>query len=679
MRTVIGTLTLTLGLLAALSASGWWLVQSCRPGRRILRLARGMTSTAFVMAAMACFMLVVALVQHDFSLRYVADNGGRAVPLYYTIISLWAALQGSLLLWLLILTAMTLLAMWRVHPRATGLHAPAMTVLSAVTTFFFALSLFTSNPFDGVSPVPADGPGPNPLLQDHPLMGVHPPLLYLGYVGMTVPFAYAVAALVTGRTGPAWVEVTRRWTLAAWIFLTIGVVMGGWWAYAVLGWGGYWSWDPVENVSLLPWLTSTALLHSVLVQRRRGTLQAWNLTLATSSFLLVVIGTFLTRSGVVQSVHAFSQSALGPVLLGFVLTVLATVMALMVWRSDRLGNHSLSSPLLSREGIFLANNVLLLGMAFVILLGTVFPLLVEAVNGQRVSVGAPYFNAVAIPAALAVVLLMGVGPLVPWGSDEPAQLARRLLLPSAAGLLTIGVLGTLGLRGPGALLTFGLAALVLVAVATQVVRDGRRWQERTSAGRLVALVQGVRVRRRYYGGMLVHLGFVLAAVAIAASSTYEHAQTQRLMIGDSVRVRDLTLVLTDIRQQHTARRDAIIADLSLTQRGRQLAVLQPALSTFARASQAIGTPAVYSTSLRDAYVTLTEVDPAGGSATVRLAVNPLVSWLWVSSGVMAFGALVAAWPTRPRRRRARPRPRPEEPSQEWEDPDGSVRDGQLVS
>jgi len=392
----LGSLALIVGFVSSLAATIWWVQAAGRAegstDTRLRGLARNATLTSLVAAGLACWVLVTALVHHDFSVRYVADNGARAVPTYYTIISLWAALQGSLLLWLLILTGLTYVAAVRVHPRAGALHPPAMAVMTTVAMFFFGVSRFTSNPFRNVSPVPADGPGPNPLLQDHPLMGIHPPLLYLGYVGLTIPFAYAIAALVTGRTGHAWLEVTRRWTLAAWIFLTIGIVMGSWWSYAVLGWGGYWAWDPVENVSLLPWLTSTALLHSVMVQRRRGTLQVWNIVLAISSFLLVVIGTFLTRSGVVQSVHAFSRSALGPVLLAFIVTVLVGTGGLLVWRADRLGNQAESGRLLSREGVFLGNNVLLLGLAFTVLLGTVFPLLVEAVNGSRVSVGAPYFK-----------------------------------------------------------------------------------------------------------------------------------------------------------------------------------------------------------------------------------------------------------------------------------------------
>ena len=342
MNNVLGTGALSLGFVAAIAATGWWIL-----GVRHARLrprARRLTVAMAVSAAIACGVLVYALVTHDFSVRYVAENGGRAVPLYYTVISLWAALEGSLLLWLLVLSGYAVLVMRHVHPRAAVLHPWAMAVICGVAVFFFGLALFAGNAFQPVSPVPADGPGPNPLLQDHPLMGVHPPLLYLGYVGLTVPFAYAVAALITGRTGRGWLVATRRWTLAAWTFLTAGIMLGGWWSYEVLGWGGYWAWDPVENASILPWFTTTALLHSVMVQERRATLRVWNLSLAASTFLLVILGTFLTRSGVVASVHAFSQSAIGPALLGFFTVVLVGVLALLVWRSERLGPVGYADP-----------------------------------------------------------------------------------------------------------------------------------------------------------------------------------------------------------------------------------------------------------------------------------------------------------------------------------------------
>jgi cytochrome c-type biogenesis protein CcmF len=573
------------------------------------------------------------------------------VPAYYTVISLWGALEGSLLLWLLVLTGLTVLAMVRVHPRAGSLHPWAMAVLSGLSAFFAGLALFAGNAFDRVSPVPPDGPGPNPLLQDHPLMGVHPPLLYLGYVGMAVPFAYAVAALITGRTGPAWVAVCRAWTLTAWACLTAGILMGGWWAYEVLGWGGYWGWDPVENASVLPWFTATALLHSIMVQRRRATLRLWNLTLAIATFLLVLLGTFLTRSGVVESVHAFTQSAIGPVLLGFLLAVLLGVGALFLWRSDRLGDEDPVLATVSRETSFLANNLLLAGLAFTILLGTTFPLVDEAVTGDRISVGAPYFDRMVVPLALLVVLVMGVGPLLSWRRADSRPAARRLLPAALAGLATTGLLGLSGLRGVSALLTFGLAVFVVGATATRVAVDAGRTRAALGAGTGRALARTLAQQRRAYGGLLAHLGFVMAAVAVAASSTYGVSATRALSVGDSVSVAGWTATLQSVTERDGARRDSVVANLRLTHDGRDAGVYRPMLSTYPSQNDAVGTPSVRTSATEDAYLTLTEVDRGAQTATVRLAVNPLVLWLWLSAAVMAAGAVVAGWPRRRAERR----------------------------
>jgi cytochrome c-type biogenesis protein CcmF len=616
------------------------------------RLACWATWVMLVAAVAAVGALEWALLGHDFSVRYVADNGGRSVPTYYTVISLWADLEGSLLLWLLVLAAVTVAVMFRPDRRAAVLHPWAMSVLAGVATFFFWLALFAGNAFARVSPVPPDGPGPNPLLRDHPLMGVHPPLLYLGYVGLTVPFAYAVAALVTGRTGGAWAQVVRRWTLTAWAALTLGVVMGGWWSYEVLGWGGYWAWDPVENASIMPWFVATALLHSIMVQRRRATLRLWNLTLAVAAFLLVLVGTFLTRSGVVASVHSFTQSPIGPILLGFIIAVLVFSGVLLVWRHDRLGHDEGLGGALSRETVFLGNNLLLVGLAITVLVGTVFPLLAEAVNGARISVGAPYFNQLTIPLALAVIVLMGIGPLVPWGRSDPRTLRRRLTLPALVGLATIGGLGLAGLTGLGALVTFGLAAFVLATIAAQLASTvaGAR---RSGSWPRQAVVAVVR-RRRRFGGLLVHAGVVLAAVAIAASGTYTSQIQRELAVGESVSVAGYTAQLTALHEHQDASKTWVEAHLQLSRGGTELGSYAPALNRYPGQAQAIGTPSVRTGLSADAYLVLAEADLEQQTATVSLSVRPLVGWLWASAAVMLAGALLAGWPTR--RRPTSPQP-----------------------
>jgi len=654
-RAVLGQLGLSVGFAAAVGGVAWWLL-AARGGQRAKANARLATRMMFTGALVACAALVWALVTHDFSVRYVAENGGRAVPLYYTVISLWAALEGSILLWLAVLTGLALRCMRTVHPRAVGLQPWAMATLCGVAVFFFALALFGANPFELVSPVPADGPGPNPLLQDHPLMGAHPPLLYLGYVGMAVPFAYAVAALVTGSTGRAWVLVTRRWTLFAWTCLTAGIILGGWWSYEVLGWGGYWAWDPVENASIVPWFTATALLHSVMVQERRATLRVWNLALAVATFVLVLVGTFLTRSGVIASVHSFTQSAVGPMLLGFIAVVLLGAGGLFVWRADRLGPDEGLDGVLSREAVFLANNVILVGLAFTVLIGTVFPLLLEAVNGQRVSVGAPYFNRMAVPLALVLVVLMGVGPLVPWNLADPRALGRRLVGPAGVGLAVVAALGLGGLRGLAALAVFGLAAFVLATIIVQFAEGIYAARASTGAAWPRAALVAVGRRRRLYGGLIVHAGVVLAAVAIAASHAYAYEGQRELRVGESFTVGPYRAELVGVEQRSSPRKNSLVARVALSRGEASYGVHEPSLSFYPSTTDAIGTPSVQTRLGEDVYVTLPAIDAQRGVATVRVTVNPLVVWLWVAGFVMVAGALLAGWPSPRAPWRARRRP-----------------------
>src|SRR6059058_2593149 len=368
----------------------------------LLRAGRSYAWLLLIAALLAAGAMEHALLTNDFSLKYVASNHSRSTPLLFTIASMWAALEGSILLWSLVLAGYIAVMVRHFRERATDpLVGWATFTTFIVSAFFYGLMLGPANPFRAVSgAIPTDGPGPNPLLQNHPLVAFHPPMLYLGYVGFTIPFAFAIAALITGRIGEGWLLETRRWTMFAWGFLTAGIILGAWWSYEVLGWGGYWAWDPVENASFLPWLTGTAYLHSVIVQERRGMLRVWNLSLLVATFSLTILGTFLTRSGVLDSVHAFSESGIGPAILGFFALVVLVGVGLIGWRGDRLRSPGTIDSPISREGAFLANNVLFAGFAFIVLLGTVFPLIVEALNGQRISVGRPYFDRMTMPVAM---------------------------------------------------------------------------------------------------------------------------------------------------------------------------------------------------------------------------------------------------------------------------------------
>ncbi|HET7328184.1 MAG TPA: cytochrome c-type biogenesis CcmF C-terminal domain-containing protein [Nocardioidaceae bacterium] len=647
----LGTFALALGFSASLGSIGLWARAAAQggadgshsPPARAARYGAWLIALGAVGAVAA---VEWALVTHDFSLRFVAENGSTSTPLYYTITSLWAAHDGSLLLWLLVLSGYIAVLAFR-PPRAAGaLHPWAMAVLCLVAAFFFGLVLFTTQAFETVVPAPAGGPGPNPLLQDHPAMGIHPPLLYIGFIGMAVPFAFAVAGLITGDVSRRWLDAVRTYTLFAWTALTAGVVLGAWWSYAVLGWGGYWAWDPVENASLLPWLVATALLHSGLVQRHREALPAWTLSLAVAAFLLACLGTFLTRSGVVVSVHAFADSPVGPILLGFVVALAIGVAALVVLRADRLGPPRPTGSMLSRGSALLLNNVLLVCLALTVLLGTLFPLAAELLADRQLSVGPPYYNRMAVPIALVLLLLMAVGPVVRWQGDEPARLIRRLAVPVAVGACVVTLLALSGTRGTAPLLAFGLASVVATTIGAECVSTVRRTRAARSCGWARAVgIWAVR-RRHRNSGLLVHLGVAVAVVGIAASSAYTVSTEQRLTVGEQVSISGVSAELSGVERTRTERVMSTAAQLVLRRPDGEVSEVDPALRFFPAHGMTVASPVVLSDITGDVYVTLLAVDQDGSQATVRLAVNPLVGWIWAGGAMMALGAALALWPRR---------------------------------
>jgi len=630
----LGTAGVTLGFIACIAGAVTMVVGLRGDRPALIRTGRSYAFLALGGALLATFAMERALITRDFSLAFVAENGSTRTPALFNVATMWAALEGSILLWALILAGYTALIAHKFRRRLEDpLVGWALLTMLAVGVFFFGLMLGPANPFETISPVPLEGPGPNPLLQNHILMAFHPPMLYLGYVGFTVPFAFAVAALVTGRVGEGWLLATRRWTLFAWGFLTFGIVLGAWWSYEVLGWGGYWAWDPVENASILPWLTGTAYLHSVMVQERRGMLRVWNLSLLCATFALTILGTFLTRSGVIDSVHAFTESAVGPWLLGFFAVIVAVTVGLIGWRGDRLrAPGSIDSPV-SREGSFLANNVLFAAFAFVVLLGTVFPLVVEAVNGEQLSVGVPYFNRMTMPIGLLILFLMAIAPVLPWRKASQELLRVRLFWPAIAA--TVTVVGTVlaGARGLAPTLAFGLAAFAGGAALRQIVLAARRQGWRGLVGRT-------------NGGMIVHLGVVLIAVALAASQSYSSEMELRLDEGEMATVAGHTLVYEGLETSEDPEKTTIAA-LIRVDGGK---VYRPAVNEYLFGGQTIGTPSV-STGLReDVYLALLDVpESEDDPVVIRVVVQPLVTWLWIGGGVMAAGTALAAFPGRRRR------------------------------
>jgi cytochrome c-type biogenesis protein CcmF len=648
----LGHTGVLLGLVAAVAGIAVVVVGLVRGRAATLRNAQLYAPLILLGGVVAVAAMEHALVTHDFSLTYVADNNSRATPLLYSITGLWSALAGSILLWAVLLGGYATAMVWRFRRRAGDpLVAWATLVVYGVAAFFFALMLGPADPFHHVAgAVPTSGLGPNVLLQDNPLVLFHPPLLYLGLVGFTLPFAFAIASLITGRLDDDWQGETRRWTLFAWTFLTVGIVLGAWWSYQVLGWGGFWAWDPVENASLLPWLVGTAYLHSVMVEQRRGLLRIWNLSLVVATFSLTILGTFLTRSGVLQSVHSFSASTIGPLLLGFFGLVVVTGVGLIAWRGDRLRSPAgIDSPL-SREGAFLANNLLFVAFAFVVLLGTVFPLLYEAVDGGRqVSVGAPYFNRLIVPVGLGLLFLMAVAPALPWRKTSVAVMRGRLAVPASIGVLVVAGCALAGIHGLEPLLAFGLGAFAAASAARALVlsvRGAWRGARATGAGAARAALAGWRgVVGRANGGMVVHIGVVVIAVGLAAATAFGQRGEVRLVRGGTATFAGHSVRFVGTRTVTTASHSALQAVLRVDGGG----TFTPAISQFGRGTQAVGTPAIDSGWRSDVYLTIDSVPDKGRVWTFGVVVQPLVMWLWIGGGLVVVGSVLSAIPGRRRR------------------------------
>ena len=593
--------------------------------------------------AAAVGVMEYGLITHDFALAYVAENNATFTPLLYSITGLWSALEGSLMLWVLIQCAITLavLTYYRRY-RADAVVGWAAIVLFSIGAFFTFLMMGPADPFLHNAAHVLQGAGPNALLQDNPLVAVHPPLLYLGFVGFSVPFAFAIAMLITGRVQDRWPLEQRRWTVLAWGSLSLGIVLGAWWSYQVLGWGGFWGWDPVENAALLPWLTATAYVHSVIVQDRRGLFRVWNLSLAIATFSLTILGTFFTRSGVLVSVHAFSSSTLGPILIGFFFVVVVVGGGLLAWRGDRLRAPVGVDHPLSREGLFVANNILFVGFAIVVLLGTVFPLLYQAINGTQVTVGTPYFASIAAPMSVVLLVLMALAPLVSWRSADAAVLWQRTRVSAWSALVAVVILLAVGVRRPAEVVAVFLAVLAAGAAI------------RTLRGALVSAIRRGSwrsvLRAPSTGGMIVHLGVVVLALGIVTSSTYVQRNEVTLATGQSTFVDGQLVSFAGFENVTDALKTA--TELKVTVDGHPL---RPAVTTFnGRGGTTVGTPAIDSNLARDVYVTydaaggngsasgaLIQGNLPAGSVVLGVTVEPLLAWLWLGGLIIGLGSALS--------------------------------------
>jgi len=643
-------MTIILGNLAicgALLAAGLALLTSLASLRfdrpSLLGASRRLMGAVAALLTVAGLALLAALADSDFRLAYVAQFTERALPIGYKLSAFWAGQEGSLLLWGWLLAVLSVLLAIVQRKQFGTEPAAVMATLAVICGFFAALLLLAANPFRALDEVPADGHGLNPLLQD-PGMIWHPPTLFVGYAGFAIPFAMLVGALIVGRRDQQWILATRRWLLVSWAFLTVGIILGAKWAYVELGWGGYWAWDPVENASLLPWLTATALLHSIMAQQHRGVLLRWNAALIVLSFLLCIFGTYITRSGVVQSVHSFGKSLVGSFFLAFLVAGILFSATLLLARRRLLHSGQAITSLLSREGAFMLTNVLLLIIMLITLLGTIFPLLSQIIMGRSVQVGPPFYNKVVVPMSLLLVGLMGVAPLLSYGKPEGKQLWRTALAPVLLAVVACAAALTWGIRSPWALLATAIVALGAASLVLDLLRTWAQRMRWAGENVLLALLRVLDGNHRRYGGQVVHVGMLLFMLGVAGSSIYHVKRDLKLHPGQSATVGAYNLTFTRLDEARAANYTAVQAPLKITDTRGQSLELVPQRRFYDKSEQSNSEVAIHSTWKEDLYIILAGWE-AGGSATAfQVIISPLVGWLWIGGYAMVAGALLCLLP-----------------------------------
>ncbi|HEY64625.1 MAG TPA: heme lyase CcmF/NrfE family subunit [Caldilineae bacterium] len=663
----LGFLALALSaLLAAYAAvAAWWSTR--HRDERWLESARNAAVSTAPLLTVACAAVVYNLLAGNFQIYYVYNVSARAMPPFLKATALWGGQAGSILFWTWLMSlfaAAVLLRKWEVDRPLL----PWVIVVTMLTLLFFqGLSLFVASPFErlwqdpvsgevvrrvwrptGYVPlVPLDGTGLNPLLR-HPGMIGHPPTLYLGFVGFVIPYAFAMAALITRRSiDDRWIRTTRRWTLVAWLFLSLGLLLGGRWAYDVLGWGGFWGWDPVENAALMPWLTGTAFLHSVMIQEKRGMLKVWNMVLIILTYSLVIFGTFITRSGVISSVHSFTQSAIGPAFFTFITVTFLASLALLTSRLDTLRSENILENFLSREAAFLVNNLLFLGITFAVFWGTISPMVTELITGEKITVGPPYYDQVTGPLFGALVLLMGLAPLLAWRRQSLPHLARKLLWPFIGSIL-IGIgLAMLGYRSPAALFGFWLVAFVGLITLLEFWKGAQARRRTRGESWPVALARLISRHRRRYGGYMIHLGVLMMALGVIGTHFYQQETEATLALGEQLDFGPYTLQFDNLRAYSLEGGDRQVTEAVLTiyKDGRPVRTLRPRRDFFISAQQPMTIPSVWSRPQEDLYALLIawETDPEL-TATFKVYINPLINWLWLGGLTFVLGTVVAAWP-----------------------------------
>jgi len=638
-------------------ATALWMIASGRPARispeRLADTARRAGIAGFAAITAAAFALVWSVFTNDFSITYIMEHSNRALPAAYKFSALWSGQEGSLLLWAWLLGAYGFV-LRLTHKKDVKLYAYAGAILAGIQVFFLSVLCFAAPPFALLrGAIPEDGNGLNPLLQ-YPEMVIHPPMLYLGYVGFSVPFCFALGALMMRYPGEKWIKITRGWTMVTWLFLTCGIFLGMHWAYAVLGWGGYWGWDPVENASFMPWLTGTAFLHSVMMQEKKGMMKSWNVWLIFATFLLTLLGTLLTRAGLVSSVHAFAQSSIGTWFVVFMGIVLAVCIFTYILQRSHLKSEQQVESLVSRESSFLFNNLVLLTACFVILWGTLFPVLSEYIVGNKVTVGAPWYNTVAIPIGLFLLFLTGVGPLLPWRATSLRSIKRNFVVPIVALWATVIVCLAVGVRpwkdgafDSGhfyALVAFAMAAAVLTAILSEFGRGAGVIAKQSGRNIFAALVLLVRRNTRRYGGYFIHIGVVIVVIGLAGSAFNRNVEGE-LGLHDKLAIGPYTLECVGFTQDSNLNYNSEYALLDVSKGGKKLFQMSPEKRVYLASEQPQTMVAIHSVPGWDLYVVYEGTNPDTGQPIIKAFLNPLVGWIWFGVVFIFFGTVVALVPS----------------------------------
>ncbi|RPI20978.1 MAG: heme lyase CcmF/NrfE family subunit [Acidobacteria bacterium] len=632
-------------LFGALLLSAYGMVIGALGGwRKSLPLTRSAEN-----AAIAAFGILVAtsvslwylLLTDQFVVEYVAQYSTSKMPAVYKFTAFWGGQSGSLLLWALVLSFFSFIAVVQNRHRNRELMPYAVSVLMGILLFFTVLLNFLTNPFNTLTQVPVDGQGLNPLLQNA-YMVIHPPALYLGYIGVSLPFAFAMGALMSGKLDTSWIRTTRQWSLISWVFLTFGIALGGMWAYEELGWGGYWAWDPVENASFMPWLVSTAFLHSVMITEKKGMLRTWNFILVLLAFQLSIFGTFITRSGVISSVHSFALSNLGPFFVVFLASTALFTVFWIVYRSPQLKSEQRMKSFLSREASFLLNNWLFLSICFAVFWGTVFPILSEWVTGEKITVSVPFFNNVSMPLALALLILTGVCPLIAWRKASAKNFRRNFLYPLAAGLVTGLIAVAVGVRSLIPLVFFSACGFVMATIVFEFYKGARARQTIRPTGFLTAVKDLSLMNKRRYGGFIIHAGVVLVFFGIIASSFFRIEEEFSVRQGDFFKIGDYTLVFKGLSERSDPEKNVVTAKLDVLKNGAKIDEVLAEKHFHHKSEQPMTEVSIRPTLKEDLYVVLAGWDK--GVVSFHVFVNPLVQWIWIGIGIMVLGGLFVMLP-----------------------------------